>query len=228
MTSKMPRRNMEVNVGGSIVGSAIGEHNRVEYTTIGAADDTTVERDQEGRHVGRPREGAVFVVHGRNIHARTELFAFLRAIGLVPLEWPHALALTNQGSPYIGEILDSAFNNAQAIVVLLTPDDIAFLRPDYADRPGDPQTQPAGQARPNVLFEAGMAMGRAPARTILVEFGTLRPFSDVAGRVAIHLQDTVACRQLLAERLRTTGCAVDLSGTDWHDAGDFTWSPDPG
>jgi hypothetical protein len=169
----------------------------------------------------------VFVVHGRNAAARKGLFAFLRSIGLHPLEWSHALALTNQGSPYVGEVLDRAFDAAQAVVVLLTPDDIAFLRPEYADGRDDAQARGAGQARPNVLFEAGMAMGRAPNRTILVEFGTLRPFSDVAGRLAIRLRDTVASRQELAERLRIAGCAVDLSGTDWHDAGDFASSPDP-
>ena len=79
----------------------------------------------------------------------------------------------------------------------------------------------SGQARPNVLFEAGMAMGRNEDRTVLVELGTLRPFSDVAGRHAIRFGDNSQCRQELAKRLETAGCPVNLDGTDWHTAGDF-------
>jgi predicted nucleotide-binding protein len=58
----------------------------------------------------------VFVVHGRNQAARKAMFAFLRAVGLNPLEWSEAIALTGSGSPYIGDILEAAFSRAQAVV----------------------------------------------------------------------------------------------------------------
>src|SRR5215468_9339290 len=70
------------------------------------------------------RARKVFVVHGRNRKARTAMFTFLRAIGLAPIEWSEAVKLTGEASPYIGNVLDAAFNAAQAVVVLLTPDDI--------------------------------------------------------------------------------------------------------
>ena len=66
-----------------------------------------------------------------------------------------------------------------------------------------------------------MAMGRDPNRTILVELGDLRPFSDIAGRHTIRVDDTSQRRQELAQRLQAAGCAVNLDGTDWHAAGDF-------
>src|SRR5207302_7638293 len=81
---------------------------------------------------------------------------------------------------------------------------------------------PTGQARPNVLFEAGMAMGRNPKRTVLVQVGDLRPFSDVGGRHVLHLNNSSERRQDLADRLKTAGCLVDLSGRDWHKVGSFT------
>jgi predicted nucleotide-binding protein len=115
----------------------------------------------------------VFVVHGRNMAARDAMFAFLRAIGLNPIEWSPALAATGSASPYIGEVLDTAFDMAQAIVVLMTPDEMAYLLSDHASGVDDPDTKAAPQARPNVLFEAGIAMGRDPKRTVLVELGTL-------------------------------------------------------
>ena len=58
-------------------------------------------------------------------------------------------------------------------------------------------------------------------RTILVEIGNLRPFSDVAGRHVIRLDDSSQRRQELAQRLKAAGCPVNLDGTDWHTVGDF-------
>ena len=164
----------------------------------------------------------VFVVHGRNSLARDALFQFLRVIDLHPLEWTEAVRSTGKPSPYIGEILDAAFSRAHAVVVLFTPDDEARLRQEFR-APGDPphETDLSGQARPNVLFEAGMAMGRSEDRTILVEIGVLRPFSDVAGRHVIRFDGSTPRRQELAQRLEMAGCPVNWSGTDWHSAGDF-------
>jgi predicted nucleotide-binding protein len=174
------------------------------------------------------RKRTVFVVHGRNGAARDAMFTFLRSLSLHPLEFADARAMTRKASPYIGEILDVAFERAQAVVVLLTPDEVTYLRRDYAQGPDDPEVDPAPQARPNVLFEAGMAMGRDPDRTLLVELGKMRPFSDVAGRLAVRLRDTAEGRQDIAQRLITAGCAVHNSGTDWLNAGDFTPPAEPG
>jgi predicted nucleotide-binding protein len=171
------------------------------------------------------RSRQVFVAYGRNRVARLAVFAFLRSIGLVPIEWSRALAATGQASPYVGEVLDAGLAAAQAVVVLWTPDEIVSLRPEYADGEDDPDVVPAFQARPNVIFEAGLALGRAPDRVVLVELGRVRVFSDVLGRNAIHLRDSVASRQEFAIRLQSAGCPVDLSGTDWHTAGDFTAPP---
>lgn len=130
----------------------------------------------------------VFVVHGRNDQLRRAMFEFLRAIGLNPIEWSVAVWMTGTGTPYIGDVLDVAFTQAKAVVVLLTPDEVAYLQAAYGSHPDDPDTQPAPQARPNVLFEAGMALGRHPRCTVLVEVGEMRAFSDIAGR-ACHSHD---------------------------------------
>ncbi len=175
---------------------------------------------QELRPATDARE--VFVVHGRNQAARDALFDFLRAIDLHPLEWSEAVQATGKASPYIGEILDAVFSRAHAIVVLFTPDDEARLREAFRAANELPhEAELTGQARPNVLFEAGMAMGRNQDRTILVELGNLRPFSDVGGRHTIRLDNSSQRRQDLAKRLQSAGCPVNLDGTDWHTAGNF-------
>ncbi|MET3963098.1 hypothetical protein ABIE44_003032 [Marmoricola sp. OAE513] len=174
-----------------------------------------------------PNNRKVFVIHGRNALARSGLFAFLRAIGLDPIEWSEAIRMTGKGSPYIGDVLDAAFNAAQAVVVLQTPDDVAHLH-ESLTFPGDPETEAQMQPRPNVLFEAGMALGRDEERTIIVELGQVKSFSDIHGRHVVRLSNDLAPRQELANRLETAGCAVKLVGTDWHKAGDLTPPAPPG
>jgi predicted nucleotide-binding protein len=173
-----------------------------------------------GPEIRGPR--VVFVVHGRNLAAWDALFTFLRSIGLHPLEWSEAILADGSGAPYIGAILEKAFEIAQAVVVLMTPDDEARLRKAF-HQTGDGlhETRITPQARPNVLFEAGMAMGRSADRTIIIEMGNLRPFSDIAGRHVVRLNNTSQRRQELAQRLQAAGCPVNLTGTDWHKAGDF-------
>jgi len=165
----------------------------------------------------------VFVIHGRDKRLRDGMFAFLRSLGLIPMEWAHAVELTGKGTPYVGEILDAAFTNAQAVVVLFSPDDLAQLRPDLCgDKEPEHEVNPTPQARPNVLFEAGMAMAKNPDRTILVEIGALRPFSDVGGRHTVRMDNSTQRRNDLAARLRKAGCPVNVDGSDWHTAGDLS------
>jgi hypothetical protein len=66
-----------------------------------------------------------------------------------------------------------------------------------------------------------MAMGRQPQRTIIVEWGELRPFSDIGGRHTIRLADDPKVRNDLAQRLLLAGCAVDTTGQDWLGQGRF-------
>jgi predicted nucleotide-binding protein len=118
--------------------------------------------------------------------------------------------------------LDAAFQNAQAVIALVTGDDLAQLREEFQSK-NDPEyeTTPTPQARPNVLFETGLAFGRHPERTIIVQIGDVRPFSDAAGRHAIRFDGSAAPLQALRDRLATAGCALKHGGTDWLTAGDF-------
>jgi predicted nucleotide-binding protein len=165
---------------------------------------------------------SVFVVHGRNVAARDAVCHFLRAIDLKPIEWSQAVSWTGKPSPYIGEVLDAAFSRAQAVVVLMTPDDEGKIRKGFASsiEPAC-ETKLTPQPRLNVIFEAGFAMGRNQDRTVLVELGRLRHFSDIEGRLTLRLDNSSQKRQQFAERLQSSGCKVDLSGTDWHSAGNF-------
>ena len=181
------------------------------------SSDQPVPASSEG--AASPR--TVFVVYGRNLAARDAMFEFLRSLGLEPLDWDKLLAATGEASPYIGDVLAAGFPMAQAVVVLLTPDDEARVRPAFADSRDPPhELELTTQARPNVLFEAGMALAIHPKSTIIVELGELRPFSDVAGRHVVRMNDGLEARRSLIGRLSTAGCPIDMDGA-WKETGGF-------
>lgn len=154
---------------------------------------------------------SVMVVHGQDVEAARAMFDWLRAIKLSPLEWAHQVGATRTASPFIGTVVETGFANAQAVVVLFTPDEHVRLR---ANLEGPDHWRL--QARPNVLFEAGMAFATHHERTVLVVLGEQELPSDLAGRHFVRLT-TAAALNDLARRLERAGCPVDRSGDDWLD-----------
>lgn len=170
----------------------------------------------------RPRDNTVFVVHGRDDALRKSMFAFLRALGLKPMEWGDALAEAKGANPQIEDIIDSAMSKVTAVVVLFSPDEEARLKESLCGR-DEKRTEGklAGQPRPNVLFEAGLALGRHPEKTLLVQVGKVRGFSDIAGRHLARLTNDAARRNDVANRLERIGCLINRRGDDWMSEGDF-------
>jgi predicted nucleotide-binding protein len=165
------------------------------------------------------RAADVVVIHGRDERVRESIFQLLRSVGLSPIEWNEAVHRTGSGSPYIGQILDAMFRDAQAIVAVFSPDERVELRRDLRSSPSDERAE--WQPRPNVFVEAGMALAKDEAHTILVQVGTVRPASDLFGRHIPILDDSAERRNTFIQRLATAGCAVKLRGNDWLSSGKF-------
>lgn len=165
----------------------------------------------------------VFLVHGRNMVIRGHLVDYLEALDLRVVEWDEAVRATGQASPYTGDVVRAGMDIAYAVVVLLTPDDIGNVDPAHR-HPNDPphEYQPTGQARMNVIFEAGMAMALDRSKTVLVEVGAVRPMTDTAGVNLVRLTNSVDARRALANRLGIAGLAVDMDRDKWRTVGDFT------
>jgi len=166
----------------------------------------------------------VFVVHGRNQIIRSSMFLFLRELGLQPLDWGDLVEATGNPTPTIIEILRAGFEKAQAAVVLFTPEDEARLRKEFwgtSEPEGERELTP--QPRPNVIFEAGMVMAHFPRRTVIVQIGNIRPFTDLSGIHFVRLDNTLDARRDLLRRLRVAGCAIDNPDgkIGWHTAGNF-------
>ena len=150
------------------------------------------------------------------------MFDFLRSIGLNPLEWDAVVARAKGGNPYVEDILRRAMTDVHVIVVLLSPDDEAKLKEEFCKR-GEKTTEGKlqGQPRPNVLFEAGWAIGRFPEKTLMVQVGKLRGFTDIGGKHMLHLSDEAGKRLAFANRLKKFGCSVNTNGSDWLKTGTF-------
>nr|WP_066375803.1 CATRA conflict system CASPASE/TPR repeat-associated protein [Herbidospora mongoliensis] len=175
---------------------------------------TSADRAEDDRAEDGSRD--VFVVHGRDLQARDAVFTLLRALDLRPLEWETLVAWAGgEPWPYIGDVLRETMPRVQAVVVLMTPDDLVHLHPDFG-----PERQ-VSQSRPNVLVELGMAYALRPKNLVVLTFGSQRPISDIDGRNFVTVSDDPLFRTRLAHRLKLAGCPVDQSGGDWLSAGDF-------
>jgi predicted nucleotide-binding protein len=189
--------------GENVSDEFLTQHRRT--TSAPAHDETTAPLD--------PRQ--VAVAYGRDPQAVEALFDFLKDLGLRPLRWEQLRALTGKTSPYTGEIVDTAFAVAQAVVVLFTPDDEARLNPElHGKREPEHEREFTGQPRQNVLIEAGMALKTHADRTIIVEIGQLRPISNLAGMNTVRIGDGSVADRLneIISRLETADCPVDRNG----------------
>lgn len=166
---------------------------------------------------------SVFVVHGRDLALRKSLSVFLYSIGLKTLEWEKAILQAKDVNFHIESVLDASMARVQAVVVLFSPDDDAMLNPKLHLK-GESRVEKTlqGQPRPNVLFEAGMALARHPEKTLILQVGKVRGFSDIAGRHVIRLTNAEERRNDVINRLEKIGCKVDRRGADWMTFGDFT------
>ena len=164
----------------------------------------------------------VFVVRGRDQTAYNSLAALLNALDLRIVTWDDAARGAGGGSPHTLDIVRAGIEMASAVVVLMTPDDLGSAKPEFHVTGDDPrEARPSGQARQNVVFEAGWAMALDQDHVILVRVGDVRKLSDVDGLNYVQLTGDLSSRRQLIGRLRSCDLDVDDSGELWRTAGTF-------
>lgn len=218
-------KNSNNNYGGN---QSVGDGNiqtSGDHSPVGQVPPVPAGQPRVGaeRHGGIPaqsegdRARSVFVVHGRDDQVRREMYELLRRLDLRPKEWEDLVRATGQPSPFLGDVVAGAPAQAQAALVLLTPDDVVTLHPDLRGHSEpDYETAPVCQPRPNVLIELGMVLMAYPERTLIVEVGGLRPIADIAGRNVIRFDGSETALGKIVERLKLAGCAVNDTGSDWR------------
>lgn len=162
----------------------------------------------------------VFIVHGRDLEFKKKIVSFLRALSLQPLEWDDIAAKTGKATPTTHEIIVKGFEIAQVIMVLLTGDDEGKLKDVfYQDTDNDLEKTISSQPRLNVVYEAGLAFGMNPERTLVIQKPErLRKISDVDGFNYIYYDGSPEKRNAIVTRLKAAGCLVETTGNDWLNA----------
>jgi predicted nucleotide-binding protein len=167
------------------------------------------------------RNNTIFIVHGRDHKLNEDMFTFLRSLGLNAVEFSQAIAETAGANPNITKIVKGALKRAQGVLVTFSPDEEARLKAKH--RGGGDSASLQGQSRLNVIFEAGIALGAHPEKTLLIEVGSVRNISDIAGMHIPRLTNDAASRKELAERLRKKlKLKVNTNGDYWLKVGNFT------
>jgi predicted nucleotide-binding protein len=167
------------------------------------------------------KNNTIFVVHGRDHKLNEDMFTFLRSLGLNAIEFSEAIAQTPGANPNITKVVKGALKRAQGVLVMFSPDEEARLKGKHR-REGD-STKLESQSRLNVIFEAGIALGAHPEKTLLVEIGKVRNISDIAGMHIPRLTNDPASRKELAQRLRSKlKLKVNTNGDYWLKVGNFT------
>lgn len=162
----------------------------------------------------------VFVVYGRNAAAAEAMRAFLRSLTLVPSDFDEVKRRMG-GSPFIGQVIRRGVEEAAAVIVIFTPDERATLRAGFQRDDDAAVDKERWQARPNVIFEAGLAMGVDENKTILVTLGSdVSLFSDASGRHILRMDNSAEKRDDLRALLEAAGCDVQLQ-RDWTRSGEF-------
>lgn len=158
----------------------------------------------------------VFIVHGRDIDLRDNLSMFLKSLKLSPMQWTEGVSATGKPTPFTEDVINAAFENAQAIVVLLSPDEKVFLKEEFK------QVDDAVEGyrpRPNVIYETGIAMALHSERTLVIEAGNNLEISDLKGRNVIKINERnevdLQQRESIISRLHTCGCLIDDSDGGW-------------
>lgn len=148
----------------------------------------------------------VFVVHGRDEKVRESVELFLHRIGLRPI----VLFREVSSGRVIIEKFEHYADRVGYAVILLTPEDVGYLKPDYN---GGTKGAEEERARQNVVFEMGFFfshLGRG--RVAALQKGRVSKPSDIDGIVYIQMKDgDIEWKVTLAKEMLAAGLSVDMT-----------------
>ncbi|WP_049642865.1 TIR domain-containing protein [Candidatus Rhodobacter oscarellae] len=152
------------------------------------------------------KKDRVFLSFGHNETAQVKLRLLLECLGVEPVELGQQI---QNGMTYF-ETLKSTYADVRAAVCLFTHDDEGY-------RLSGPDQVPKPRGRQNVVWDAGMFMGRVGAQNVhyVVEKSIEMP-SNLAGLKHIRYDETGAWGTRVATNLLRTGVRINMDGlADW-------------
>ena len=141
----------------------------------------------------------VFIVHGHDTLAKTEVARFLENLGLVPIilhEQP------SKGKTIIEKI--EKYSDVGFGIVLYTPCDVGAAK-EHKDHL-------LPRARQNVVFEHGYLIGRlGRERLCALVKGDVEKPNDISGVVYINMDDRGAWQMEVAAEMKECGYKIDIN-----------------
>ncbi len=149
------------------------------------------------------RTKKVFVVHGRDEIAKTNLEIFLHEVGLEPVVL-HRQA--DEGMTIIEKF--EKHSDVGYAFILLTPDEVAYLASE-ASKP-DSERNKEFRARPNVIFEFGFFVGKlGRSRVCCLYTGDVSLPSDISGMIYKRYEKSIEeVAYSLIKDLKASGYAI--------------------
>lgn len=153
---------------------------------ISLTDDVYGELKKEKSTAYSPAfSNKVFIVHGHDDELKLDVERFISEIGLEPIILHRQL---DQGKTIIEKFEE--YSDVGFAFVLLTPDEIAYLKSEQNKLEEERQTE--FRARPNVIFEYGYFVGRlGRARVCCLSKGNVALPSDISGLIYKSINKTV-------------------------------------
>ena len=141
------------------------------------------ENISEGESVSLSKR--VFLVHGHDEVAKTNLEIFLSEIGLEPIVL-HRQA--DEGLTIIEKF--EKHSDVGYAFILLTPDEVAYLAKE--EEKADSERDKSLRARPNVIFEFGYFVGKlGRSRTCCLYTGEVELPSDISGMIYKRFSNSI-------------------------------------
>lgn len=157
---------------------------RLELIPVSLAIEPSTPSSAAAREL-RSKSSKVFVVHGHDDRAKTDLEVFLREIGLEPVVL-HRQA--DEGLTIIEKF--EKHSDVGYVFVLLTPDEIAYLRSE--EPKPDAEREKEFRARPNVIFEFGYFVGKlGRSKVCCLYTGNVSLPSDVGGIIYKEYESSI-------------------------------------
>lgn len=152
---------------------------------------------------------SVFLIHGRDLECTDDVRRLLETAGLEVSTFDDVGASLKSGAPFVGEVVQVGVDGCDAVIALFTPDELAALGSSFRRDQDEPTDRLRWQARPNVIFEAGLALGLNAKGTVLVTVGSdVSLFSDLEGRMVRRLDDGRDSKTKLLEALNQIGAEL--------------------
>jgi hypothetical protein len=167
--------------------------------------------DHEGDGPGRDRS-RVLLIHGHDSIGVKEVARLVERLGLEPILWQEALDRIGLMSPSVIERFRSCLDIAQGVMIVMEGG--------------------LGESELNLVFEAGLALGLAEERTVVVQLGDQTPPDDLAAVNILRLRSTEESAGALSAALIGAGCAIPVPPDGLTskrqkgiDSGWYSWTP---